>query len=97
MMHVVANISLLPTHQGGRRSFIYSGYRPNIRFSDDLYVDGAITFSDREQLFPGEKWQVTLVLPPPQSVKQHLKVGVTFDINEGAHKIGEGEIVALSV
>jgi translation elongation factor EF-Tu-like GTPase len=95
MIDVIANIHLLRADEGGRQSFIFSGYRPNIRFADDVYVDGAITFSDREKVFPGDKCQVKIRFPKPEFVKEYLTVGTSFDINEGSHKVGEGEILTL--
>ncbi len=96
MIKVHAKIHLLRTDEGGRKSFIFSGYRPHIRFNNDVYADGALTFSDREKLFPGDKWNVTIIFPKLEFVKDHIVVGTTFDINEGAHKIGEGEILVVS-
>lgn len=95
MLEIMAKIYLLRTDEGGRRSFILSGYRPNIRFDDDIYTDGALTFSDREKLFPGDKCQVKIRFPKPDLVKKYVTVGTTFDINEGPHKVGEGEILAI--
>ncbi len=95
MLEVMANIYLLCTHEGGRTSGISSGYRPHIRFSDHIYIDGAMTFSDRENVFPGEQCQVQIRFPKPEMAKKYLRVGTTFDINEGAHKVGEGTILAM--
>ena len=95
MIDVIASIQLLRAHEGGRKSFIFSGYRPNIRFGEDVYIDGAITFSDREKVFPGDKCQVKIRFPKPECVKKYLTVGTSFDINEGAHKVGEGTILEL--
>jgi translation elongation factor EF-Tu-like GTPase len=95
MLEIIAKIYLLRTDEGGRRSFIFSGYRPNIRFGDDVYTDGALTFSDREKLFPGGKCQVKIMFPKPELVEKYVTVGTTFDINEGSHKVGEGEILVI--
>jgi translation elongation factor EF-Tu-like GTPase len=95
MKEVMASIHFLYTYEGGRQSFILSGYRPHIRFGKGLYVDGAITFSADEKLFPGDTCNVHITFPKPELVKEYLKVGTTFDIHEGPHKIGEGEIVSL--
>jgi hypothetical protein len=62
---------------------------------DDVYTDGALTFSDRERLFPGDKCQVKILFPKPDLMKKYVTVGTTFDINEGPHKVGEGEILAI--
>jgi translation elongation factor EF-Tu-like GTPase len=95
VIDVMANVHLLCTHEGGRQSFILSGYRPHIRFGNELYADGAIIFSDDEKLFPGDTCNVKITFPKPELVKEYLKVGTTFDIHEGPQKIGEGEIVSL--
>lgn len=95
MIDVMANVHLLRTDEGGRKSFIFSGYRPHIRFGDDVYVDGAITFADREKLFPGDTYKVKITFPKPGFVKEYLKVGTTFDMHEGSQKIGKGEILSL--
>ena len=95
MIEVTATIHLLRTEAGGRKSFILSGYRPNIRFGEDLYADGAITFSDREKLFPGDKWNVKILFPRPESVRAHLTTGNTFYIHEGMRKVGEGKILCV--
>ena len=96
MVEITAKIHLLPMNEGGRKSFVFSGYRPNLRFGKELYTDAAITFSDREKLFPGETWQVTIHVPKPEFVQEYLKVGKVFDIHEGSRKVGNGEILAVS-
>ena len=95
MVEITAKIHLLPMNEGGRKSFVFSGYRPNLRFGKELYTDAAITFSDREKLFPGETWQVTIRFQKPEFVQEYLKVGKVFDIHEGLRKVGDGEILAV--
>jgi elongation factor Tu len=95
VLEIIAKIHLLRTDEGGRSSFIFSGYRPNIRFEDDVYTDGALIFSDREKLFPGDKCQVKILFPKSEFIKKYVAVGTSFDINEGPHKVGEGEILAI--
>ena len=57
MLHVTARIKLLKTEEGGHTSCVRSGYRPNILFGD-LYTDGALTFLDHQQVYPGDKCEV---------------------------------------
>jgi translation elongation factor EF-Tu-like GTPase len=91
----MANVHLLCPQEGGRQSFILSGYRPHIRFDNEVYVDGAIIFSDGEKVLPGDTCSVTIIFPKPERIKEYLKIGTTFDIHEGSHKIGAGEVVSL--
>ena len=95
MIEIIANVHLVCTQDGGRQSFILSGYRPHIRFGNEVYADGEIMFSDGEKLFPGDTCNVKITFPKPELVKEYFKIGATFDIHEGPHKIGEGEIVSL--
>ena len=95
MREIMATVHLLCPQEGGRQSFIVSGYRPHIHFGNEVYADGAIMFSDGEKLFPGDTCNVTITFPKPEYVKEYLRIGTTFAIHEGPHKIGEGEIVSL--
>ena len=94
MFHVTARIKLLKTAEGGRTSFVRSGYRPNFRFGD-LYTDGALTFLDRQQAYPGDECEVRLTLVNPDYVMESLVVGAHFDIMEGPRKVGEGTILSI--
>jgi len=94
MLHVTARIKLLNTEEGGRTSFVRSGYRPNIRFGD-LYTDGAFTFLDHQQAYPGDECEVRLTFVNPDYVRAYLMVGACFDITEGSQKVGEGVILSI--
>jgi translation elongation factor EF-Tu-like GTPase len=94
MLNVTARIKLLKTEEGGRTSFVRSGYRPNIRFGD-LYTDGALTFLEHQQVYPGDKCAVRVTFRNPDYVRAYLRVGAYFDITEGSRKIGEGVILSI--
>ena len=94
MLHVTARITLLKTEEGGRTSFVRSGYRPNMRFGD-LYTDGALTFLEHQQVYPGDKCAVRVTFGNPDYVRAYLRVGACFDITEGPRKIGEGVILSI--
>ena len=94
MLHVTAMIKLLKTEEGGRTSYVCSGYRPNFRFGD-LYTDGALTFPDHQQVSPGDKCEVRITFANPAYVRASLRVGACFDITEGPRKIGEGVILSI--
>ncbi|MBM3224281.1 MAG: hypothetical protein FJZ47_10810 [Candidatus Tectomicrobia bacterium] len=94
MLHVTARIKLFKTEAGGRTSFVRSGYRPNLRFGD-LYTEGALTFPDRQQMYPGAEGEVCVTLVHPEYVREHLVVSAHFDLMEGARKVGEGTLLAV--
>jgi translation elongation factor EF-Tu-like GTPase len=91
---VTARIRLLKTEAGGRTAFVRSGYRPNLRFGA-LYTDGAVTFVDRQQAYPGDECDVRITLVNPHYVRESLVIGTHFDIMEGPRKAGEGTILSL--
>ena len=94
MLYVTARIKLLKTEEGGRTSFVRSGYRPNIRFGD-LYTDGALTVLNQQQVYPGDTCEVRVTFGNPDYVRAYLRVGACFDITEGPRKIGEGVILSI--
>ena len=94
MLEVLARIKLLPTTEGGRSSFVRTGYRPTIRFAD-LYTDGSFTFVDCEEAQPGDECEAKLTFVNPSYVREYLRVGSRFDITEGTRKVGEGEILSI--
>ena len=94
MLHVTARIKLLKTEAGGRTSYVRSGYRPSFRFGD-LYTDGALTFLDHQQVYPGDKCEARITFANPDYVRANLRVGACFDITEGPQKIGEGVILSI--
>ena len=93
MRQVTARIKRSKTEAGGRTSCVRSGYRPNMRFGD-LYIEGTLTFPDRQQAYPGDECEVCLTLAHPEYVREHLVVHAHFDIMEGARKVGEGTLLA---
>jgi translation elongation factor EF-Tu-like GTPase len=94
MLDVSARIKLLKTEEGGRTSFVRSGYRPTLRFGH-LYTDGALTFLGRQQVYPGDACEVHLILTHPDYVREYLVAGAYFDIMEGSRKIGDGTLLAI--
>ena len=70
-MDDITNVHLLSTYEEGRQSFILAGYRPYMCFGKVLSADGAITFSDREKLFPGDTCNVKITFPKPELVKAY--------------------------
>ena len=94
MLDVTARIRLLKTVEGGRTSYVRSGYRPNVRFGA-LYTDGSLTFLDRQQAYPGDECEVRVTFVNPDYVRESLVVGASFDITEGPRKVGEGTILSI--
>jgi elongation factor Tu len=88
-----ATLHLLSAAEGGRRTPVRSGYRPQfyVRTTD---VSGALSLDDASgptEALPGETVQVTVALGKPVA----LDAGQTFAIREGGRTVGAGTIAAL--
>jgi len=94
-----ATLHLLPTAEGGRRTPVRSGYRPQfyVRTTD---VSGVLEFGDMSDsdgaaavaaARPGQTVQATIALGKPVA----LDAGQTFAIREGGRTVGAGTVTAL--
>lgn len=85
-----ARIYLLPANEGGRRTGIATGYRPQfyLRTGD---VVGDLDLGAAGSARPGDtvEARVTLGQPVP------LEVGLGFAIREGGRTVGAGSVVAV--
>jgi translation elongation factor EF-Tu-like GTPase len=95
---IVAQVHWLPPEEGGRRSDIYSGYRPTCWFGlrtesgEKHYNDVHVYFYDRDSIPPGEDHTVRLEPLAPELVAEAAKVGLEFDVTEGRRVVGRGTI-----
>lgn len=101
LIHVQAKFSLTPTENGGRKTGIKSGYRPNHVFEYETngqfkyaYM-GDIQFEDKEWIMPGETKEVLVRFLSAQPIDQYLEVGRKWWLHEGAIQVGEAEIMNI--
>jgi translation elongation factor EF-Tu-like GTPase len=97
---VKAKFRLRCTEEGGRRTGIISGYRPNhvFKYKDNKFVAaymGDIRFSEHEIIKPGEEKIVTVRFIHGQPIKHYLTVGRQWWIHEGPNLVGEAYIVEV--
>ncbi|HEU4614071.1 MAG TPA: elongation factor Tu, partial [Kofleriaceae bacterium] len=84
-----AELYLLTAGEGGRRSAIRTGYKPQ------LYVGATsvtATLGATGELTPGERAQVELAFERPVA----LEAGVRFALREGGKTVGAGVITAVT-
>jgi len=95
---VKAKVSLLPTENGGRHTPIVGGYafRPNHNFGDDenrkFYI-GQVDFEEDDKVYPGEERIVQIRFLNVRGLKEMLKVGLVWRIQEGPTLIAHGEVL----
>jgi translation elongation factor EF-Tu-like GTPase len=90
---------MVRTEDGGRKSPISSGYRPNCWFgvvggAGKEYNDCEVLFEDRPNIPPGEDADVWLRPYHPELVRPLVTVGEQFDICEGLRVVARGVVIA---
>ena len=85
-----ASVYLLPASEGGRRTEVRSGYRPQffVRTAD---VVGVLDLGPDGVAAPGDRVSVTIELGQPVA----LEPGLGFAIREGGRTVGAGTVTAL--
>ncbi len=86
-----ASIYLLPAAEGGRRTPVSTGYRPQffVRTAD---VMGVLDLGPAGTAAPGDRVSATVTLGKPVA----LDVGLGFAIREGGRTVGAGTVTALT-
>ncbi len=92
--HAEAELFALPACDGGRQSSFSSGYRSCIAF-DDFYRGLTISLLDRDSMSGGDTARVTFSFHALPSFVGRLRVGLPFDIAEGARVVARGTIIAV--
>jgi len=93
ILDFIAELTYLPTEEGGRKSPAKSGYRPHVKFDfDDMHTSGQQTFIDKEWVSPGEDVKAKIKILASDHFTHSLSEGMKFRFWEGAHLIGTGEI-----
>jgi len=95
---VRAVLSLRTEDNGGRRTGIRSGYRPNHNFGDSdnrrFYV-GQVNFGNTELINPGESREVLIEFLRGPGLTEVLKVGVTWRIQEGPKFVATARVLEV--
>ncbi|PBI88917.1 hypothetical protein BSF41_22850 [Flavobacterium sp. ACN2] len=99
LLSVKAKIKLKDTVEGGRRTGIISGYRPNHVFEYGIggkinqTFMGDIIFENQSTIELGEEKIVTVRFLLNQSIEKYLNKGQVWWIHEGPNLIGNAEIL----
>ena len=97
-MQFRAKISMLPTAEGGRKTSVTSGYRPQFFFAQADWECTHIDFGDGTEVKPGEAADATITLSDHASGKLagKLHLGARFELREGAKTVARGSITRLA-
>jgi elongation factor Tu len=91
---IAAKLYLLRPEEGGRKTPIFTGYRPAVYFGD-RQTDGLIVFSGEEKPILGGEYTVTIALAHPEYLGDALQKDATFDCREGPKIIGCGKVLKV--
>ena len=101
IINIIAKLTLYSTENGGRKTGIGTGYRPNhvLEYSpnsNELQTNyiGQIDF-DKERIFPGETENVKIMFIRDQKIEELIKERGTWWIHEGERKIGEAKVLEI--
>jgi hypothetical protein len=101
LISVKAKIKLKETDEGGRRSGIISGYRPNhvFEYEKDGKINqtfmGDIIFENQMTIEPGEEKIVIVRFLLNQPIEKYLNKGQIWWIHEGPNLVGRGEVLSI--
>ena len=100
-IEIKAKLTLYASENGGRKTGIKSGYRPNHVFeyqenSTDFVTTyiGEIDF-EKEWILPSETEIVKVRFLKHQNISELIQKGLIWWIHEGRNKVGEAEIVEI--
>ncbi|HEV2375824.1 MAG TPA: elongation factor Tu [Streptosporangiaceae bacterium] len=86
----IANVLMLPTAEGGRRTPITSGYRPQF-YLRTASVSGMVDLGPAATASPGERLGMAVALDKPVALHQ----GLSFVVREGGKTVGAGTITSV--
>lgn len=99
LIKVNALFKLISTNEGGRRTGIFSGYRPNHVFEyheNGEMIEGLmgdVRFEKPEVLEPGAECKVVVRFLLSQRIERFMEKGRIWYIHEGPNRIGTAKII----
>ena len=91
-----AEISFLPTEQGGREAPASSGYRAAHDFGvTGMLNDAMHEYVGCQSVIPGSSAKATLRFLAPEYQSRRLHPGIRFTVQEGSHIVGHGVILSV--
>ncbi len=92
----IAKLYYLTKGEGGRRNYVFTGFRPHIKFAGiDDSTSGEQLFIEKDKVVPGELAIAEIRLLRHQLFENYLYVGQQFEILEVQNIIGHGEIIEI--
>ena len=87
LIELKGTLHLIGTKDGGRQSFILSGYRPSFKIEGKLF-SGMIILENQGKMYPGETNEAYVYFIP-HKFENKLKQGLNLSFTEGSRPIGD--------
>jgi translation elongation factor EF-Tu-like GTPase len=91
---VEAEITFVPTVEGGSKTAALSGYRPQFYFGGFDY-DADQEYPDVESVAPGQTARAYLRFLNPDYIAGQVFSGMEFQVREGARVVARGRITKI--
>ncbi len=92
----VAELCYFTAEQGGRRTPVWTGYRPQVKFPfSEMQTSGEQRFLNKEEVHPGDTVIAEISMLSIEPFKNKLYLGLEFDFREGSRIIGIGKVLQV--
>jgi translation elongation factor EF-Tu-like GTPase len=91
---IEAEITFVATNEGGRRTPVRTGYRPQFHYKGEDHVV-IHTFIGTEWVAPGQTVMAYLEFLHPELIFGRIVPGNTFEIREGYRVVAKGRVTKL--
>jgi len=92
---IEAEVTYLPTSEGGRTIPARSGYRPNHLVMDGYLTSGHHEYLDKEEVAPGEMAKAHIWFITPDLYSQSMWIGREIRVQEGSRLVGYAKITQI--
>jgi len=91
---IEAEITFVPTEQGGRKTPAFSGYRPQFYY-DEQDFDADQEYPDVESVLPGQTVRALLRFLSPDAHVGRVHRGLEFQVRESARVVAHGRVTKI--
>jgi translation elongation factor EF-Tu-like GTPase len=92
---IEAEVSFLPTSDGGRSTPARSGYRPIHLVLPDYLTSGHHEYKDKKEVLPGESAIAEIWFLSPDQYSKCMHVGTILPVQEGSRLIGHAKVLKI--
>ena len=92
---IEAEVTFLPTAQGGRTTPVFSGYRPQHQIRPDYLTSGHHEYIDRLEVWPGESAIAEIWFLAPDRCQKSMCVDKVIPVQEGSQIIGHAKVLKI--